>query len=312
MTRYSCGFNGRCEANPYGEYSSRTRCFDHCQSISNKDIQDLIYQYSPQEAIQLAPTDQRRIINRLTNNLLNPHPNDLVSVLTALSLLPERGISALVSNPATWPYMESLYSFDEIVDAHYEAGDMIAYERLEELLGAVDYNYLYHRALDTGHCDVADLLEPNAELTGDEIQDYTHNSPYDCVTAHMVRVYSSFDGYWNKVSLAEASADHNDLPFFLRLLRLYDNEELMAIASVHGGLPFLERLALSGYYLTLVQASELGLPYLYLTLESYDESPDDWEIEQALLVVQDIESCDLLHLLLRDDSREMSCDERFQ
>jgi len=310
--RYSCGFNGQCEANPYGEYASLTQCLHQCQSISNKDIQDLIYQYSPLEAIHLSPTDQRRIINRLTNNLLHPHPNDLVSVLTALSLLPEQGISALISIPATWPYMESLYSFDEIVEAHYETGDMIAYERLNELLEAVDYNYLYHSALNRGHCDVADLLEPNSDLTEDEIQDYTHNSPYDCVTAHMISVYSSFDGYWNEVALAEASADHNDLPFFLRLLRLYANEELMAIASVHGGLPFLERLALNGYYLTLAQASELGLPYLYLTLESYDGIPEDWEIEQALLAVQDIESCDLLHSLLRDDSREMSCDERFQ
>src|SRR5665647_3010798 len=212
--------------------------------------------------------------------------------------------------------MEHLYPRETVLEALYAEGDINAYRRLIELLtpSLIDYNTLYRSALSNGHCDVADQLEamPTAyvELSNDEIMEYAL-MPHDCTLAHILRVYRSFDGYFSEFFFADGAASTNDLDLFLRLLRLYDVSDLMYHAASYGGLSFLERLALHGYYLTLVQAASFGLPYVYLALEDYDDEPSQDEVVDALEAAVDQESYDLLTSLLPDgiDFPNYSCSE---
>jgi hypothetical protein len=310
MSRYACAFNGTCEPNPNGAYESLEDCQKECASISNKDVQDLIYQYSPYEALQLAPSDQQRIINRLTRIAnfggLSVSPDEAPAVLQALEAMPSTGVSALASVPATWPYMESLYTEEEVVNAFYDLGNMSSYRRLLELYDseAIDYNRLYRSSLKNGHCDVADQLallpSSSLELTDEEVMDALH-IPHDCILRHIIELYASFDEYFSAESVAELAATSNDVDLFLRLIRLYGSSRLMNVAATDGGLPFLKQLALHNYYQTVDRAAKFGLPFINLALENYDEDPNTAEIERALEVVKDQDACDFLHSLMGDE-----------
>jgi hypothetical protein len=65
MPRFACSFGGQCEITPYGPYTTEEECRAECWGRSARDLSYLIYEYTPEELLYLAPSDQREILHRI-------------------------------------------------------------------------------------------------------------------------------------------------------------------------------------------------------------------------------------------------------
>lgn len=82
MNRYSCNFKGDCEEDANGRYISRENCQRRCRGKEQKEVSYSVFEYAPQEALQLAPSDQQEITKRLTGlSLTAADTRELFSVL---------------------------------------------------------------------------------------------------------------------------------------------------------------------------------------------------------------------------------------
>jgi hypothetical protein len=63
--RYSCAFNGLCEPDRHGAYSSSALCERECEGQPNKELTYLAYNYNPEGAYELAPSDRIRLLKDL-------------------------------------------------------------------------------------------------------------------------------------------------------------------------------------------------------------------------------------------------------
>lgn len=103
MTRYSCSFRGQCEVNRTGEYQSLEDCQRECQGRDASDLNYLIYQYSPDTAVEdLAPSDQREVLRRLTTL----DSDDQLLVTTLLDAFGDDGYDKY-GFEELYPYFES-------------------------------------------------------------------------------------------------------------------------------------------------------------------------------------------------------------
>src|SRR5665647_3976479 len=100
---WQCNYSGRCELSPNGQYSSQKDCESQCQSKEDKDINYLIYQFTPTTAFShLTPEDFAVVWSRLTN-IPMPPADILPAVLQAYE---DRDLEPII------PY-RSLLSYDK-------------------------------------------------------------------------------------------------------------------------------------------------------------------------------------------------------
>jgi hypothetical protein len=65
MPLYSCAYDGMCELDEYGTYSSEEACQIECQGIENKETTYITHSYNPRSAMELAPSDRVRVIKEI-------------------------------------------------------------------------------------------------------------------------------------------------------------------------------------------------------------------------------------------------------
>jgi hypothetical protein len=70
--RYSCGFGGECEEDELGPFATSEACRSRCRPRPNREAELTIFEYAPEEALALAPSDQVRVVRRLTGVTVPP------------------------------------------------------------------------------------------------------------------------------------------------------------------------------------------------------------------------------------------------
>ena len=133
--RYSCGLNGECQEDPQGRYRSVGACQRNCQAVDSKDVQYLIYGYSPQNAIDLAPLDRIEVVKRLTGAVVDP--TDAYNILLGLGT---DNLILLTRYPVIYDYLQQHHSMKELVPGLNESGTVEAFNILvREDVKALDY-----------------------------------------------------------------------------------------------------------------------------------------------------------------------------
>ena len=64
--RYACNYNGKCETDSHGEFTTLSECQEVCQGVDNKDLHYLIGEYAPRNGMNMAPSDQVELVRRIT------------------------------------------------------------------------------------------------------------------------------------------------------------------------------------------------------------------------------------------------------
>lgn len=183
-TRYSCAFNGTCELDPNGRYTSEQDCLRNCDSTPDKDITYLILQYAPRGLSVLAPSDQVEIIKRLTGVVVTRGDVSIISeaidqldwrflVTTALSewVAEELDIPAFLVNDVLearetgewWP----LQGIPEAIPFLREADQAVKFiirgdYEIQEIWDTLDSEQLYEFAipfLDLDELRYGDVVE---------------------------------------------------------------------------------------------------------------------------------------------------------
>jgi hypothetical protein len=299
--RFSCASSGQCEANPHGEYQSLLECNQQCQPHPlSRDLMDLSYEYAPGSARHLAPSDQVRIIKRITGLVIQRPDAD--RVLEALEDIHEQGV-VLVHEPLLWPYLRRIYDPEVFEEALYEAGTFEAFAELRRTIphNQLDYKRVFLAALRKANCSLArqidDLPGSYIELVEEDFYEL-QLSPHLCVLEYLLDGYGN--DYYNEHWFMEGAARVGELDAALLVLQLpqVDYQSVLETAARAGGLAFMQRLAREDYYQPLVSAAGFGAPFLFLALENYDIDPHPEEVYAALAEVQDEESIELLFSLL--------------
>ena len=137
---YSCSFNGNCEANPSGGYTSLEECQANCDSVLFADLLYIIMSYSPEEALRLAPSDMIRVAKNITGG-----QHTAFSARYLLQALKEDDIFKLINYPSLDTYILKLVGIDP--ENLEEASRFITklrtdtgYYPASSTLGDLDYN----------------------------------------------------------------------------------------------------------------------------------------------------------------------------
>jgi len=124
-THFSCALNGQCQPDPHGRYRTLAECQSECQPVEAKELQYLIYQYSPAEARRLAPEDRIEIIRRETGARVNA--NDSYNILIGLG---DRDLILLAKYPVLYDWLLTQYDWENLVPSLLFSGTPEALELL--------------------------------------------------------------------------------------------------------------------------------------------------------------------------------------
>lgn len=113
--RFSCGLNGQCEQDPQGRYRKREDCQRQCGSVDSKEVQYLIFGYSPEMALDLSPRDRIELVKRETGLIV-----DATASYNILLGLGTDDLTLLARYPELHNYLFSRYSSIDVRKALQE------------------------------------------------------------------------------------------------------------------------------------------------------------------------------------------------
>ncbi|MFA6972790.1 MAG: hypothetical protein WC208_15510 [Gallionella sp.] len=184
-TRYRCALSGHCEPSEEG-YAQYSECQANCTSTENKDLIYLTLSYIPQEALQLAPSDQIRVVSDIIGKKLPfRSANQVLKALASDSWLEQRSV------PELQDFLREKYDAIDMLIADYR------YSLNLSILLPIDHERmrgLMNEVLERHRPSLRRMLELNqlANITPDEEDE--RFDLYQVLSLELLQLFVEADG----------------------------------------------------------------------------------------------------------------------
>jgi hypothetical protein len=277
MPKYSCTLAGKIEEDCYGQFDSLAQAEAECIAVEQRCLQELVFEYAPGQAAELAPSDRIRIAKRVFGCDLSPEEARIAFLgLESDDLLKLVGITGL------WSFLQERYSRPILIETLHKVFTESAYHLLRTLVPLNELRYwdMYYDSLASGNVVYPAFLWNVEELMiyevdwEDSLEELAVTTPYPEVTKFIL------DHHIDLEEMASKMAENENLPFLLRILKLYP-EEVDMIMEQNDNLPLLGTLASHGYGQNIEIATRYGHKYTDLSLK-VNPAPASQDIYRAL------------------------------
>jgi len=184
-TRYRCALSGHCEPSEEG-YAQYSECQANCAGTENKDLIYLTLSYIPQDALQLAPSDQIRVVSDIIGKKLPfRSANQVLRALASDSWLEQRSV------PELQDFLREKYDAIDMLIADYRYSLNLSillpidHEIMRDLIDAVLQRHRpsFHRMLE---------LNQVANITPDEEDE--RFDLYQRLSLELMKLFVEADG----------------------------------------------------------------------------------------------------------------------